>query len=182
MPTPSLRELIVAVALDVNKTVGGGHASIELLRRTFTSRRWLDASGHGLFVAVSRLTPGTNILAYCAMLGWRFHGATGAGLALAAASVPAAAIVSGMTVTLVQIDRYTVVQAALAIGILVAAVLVLASAWNLLRPYVEHGLRCNVLVILAIAGALAALGATPVRTLLVAAAAGFLLPERDARR
>jgi chromate transporter len=182
MHSPSLRDLTAAVALDVNRTVGGGHASIELLRRTFTSRGWLDASSHGLLVAVSRLTPGTNILAYCATLGWRFHRAPGAIAALAAASVPAAAIVFALTVMLVRVDRHPVVQVALALGILVASVLVLVSAWSLLRPYVRPALQRRVIVLLAIAGALIALGATPVRTLLVAAAAGFFMPGREPRR
>ena len=35
---PTVRQLATLVAFDVNRTVGGGHASIELLRRTFTSR------------------------------------------------------------------------------------------------------------------------------------------------
>lgn len=182
MTIPSLRELTIAVGLDVNRTVGGGHASIELLRRRSTSRGWLDDRGHGLLVAVSRLTPGTNILAYCVMLGWRFHRAAGAAAALAAASVPAALIVFGLTVTLARIDRYAVVRALLALGILVAGALVLASAWNLLRPYVRPAIRRNAVLVLAVAAALTALGATPVRTLLAAAAVGFLLPERDPRR
>jgi chromate transporter len=174
--SPSLRELAVAVAVDVNRTVGGGHASIELLRRTFASRGWLDATAHGLLVAVSRLTPGTNILAYCVTLGWRFHGAAGAAAALLAASLPAAAIVFALTAALVRVDRYRSVQALLAVGILVASLLVLASAWSLLRPYLGKVPWIRLAAIGAVAGAFIALGATPVRTLLAAALAGVLLP------
>ena len=236
--TPSLRELAVAVGLDVNRTVGGGHASIELLRRRSSSRGWLDASAHGLLIAVSRLTPGTNVLAYCVLLGWRFHRTAGAAAALAAASVPGSLVVFGLTVTLVRVDRYPAVQAVLAIGILAAAVLVLASAWNLIRPYIAseaepqidervpvdasrfgsasleavpacpasgrarrlearsenlrrlQGIlafktssrRGMALIITAVAAGLIVLGATPVRTLLVAALVGFLLPLPNARR
>src|SRR5688572_26789519 len=117
MAGPSLRELTVAVALDVNRTVGGGHASIELLRRRFTSRGWLDAFMHGLLIAVSRLTPGTNILAYCVLLGWRFHRASGVAVALFAASIPASVIVTGLAATLVRVDRYRAVQVLLDVGI-----------------------------------------------------------------
>lgn len=173
---PSLRQLAAAVAFDVNRTVGGGHASIELLRRTFTSRGWLDAAGHGLIIAVSRLTPGTNILAYCVTLGWRYHRTAGALVALAAASIPASAIVFGLAITLVRVDRYRAVQALLALGILVASVLVLSSAWNLIRPYLGPVARTRALIITAVAATSMALGATPVRTLLVAAAVGFALP------
>jgi chromate transporter len=179
---PSLRELTAAVALDVNRTVGGGHASIELLRRRFTARGWLDHASHGVIVAVSRLTPGTNILAYCVSLGWRFHRVAGAGLALLAASIPAAIVVFGLAVTLVRIDRYRAVQALLGVGILAASVLVLVSAWNLMRPYLKRPTRLMAVIITLVAAALIVLGATPVRTLLAAALVGVLLPQRDAQR
>jgi chromate transporter len=179
---PSLRELSMGVGLDVNRTVGGGHASIELLRRPSTARGWLDAPSHGLLIAVSRLTPGTNILAYCVLLGWRFHRIPGALAALAAASVPGSLVVFGLTVMLVRVDRYRTVQALLAIGILVAAALVLASAWALFRPYLTTTARRMAVIVTAVSAALIVLGATPVRTLLAAALIGFLLPLSDARR
>ena len=179
---PSIRQLATAVAFDVNRTVGGGHASIELLRRTFTSRGWLDADSHGLVVAVSRLTPGTNILAYCVTLGWRYHGWPGALAALIAASVPASLIVFLLTATLAQIDRYAVVRGLLAVGVLVAGVLVLASAWALIQPYLVKSARVRVFLITAVAAGLIALDATPVRVLLVAALIGFVLPKGTTRR
>ena len=179
---PSIRKLAAAVAFDVNRTVGGGHASIELLRRTFTSRGWLDADSHGLIVAVSRLTPGTNILAYCVTLGWRYHGWPGALTALVAASVPASLIVFLLTATLAQIDRYAVVRALLAAGVLAAGVLVLGSAWALIRPYLVRSARVRALLLSAVAAGLIALEATPVRVLLVAALIGFLMPPGAARR
>ena len=184
---PALRELVAAVALDANRTVGGGLVSIELLRRRFTARGWLDAVSHGVFIAVSRFTPGTVVLAYCVMLGWRFHRWRGALLALAVASVPASVIVFALAATLARIDRYAAVRALLAVGILAASVLVLASAWHLLRPYLakvdgppEGGhyekARVRLLVVAAVAVALVILGATPVRVLLAAAVVSSLLP------
>jgi hypothetical protein len=83
---PSVRQLAWVIARDVNRTVGGGMASMELLRRSFDARKWVDAPTHGLFVAVSRLTPGTTILAYCAAVGWRLQGWPGTLAAVAAAS------------------------------------------------------------------------------------------------
>ena len=182
MPHPTLPQLARSVAFDVNRTVGGGNASMELLRRTFTARGWLDDAAHGLFVAVSRLTPGTNILAYCVTLGWQHHRGPGAIAALAAASVPASLIVFLLTSALVQIDRYRAVQAVLAAGILVASVLVLASAWYLVRPHLVAGTWRRVLIVTAIAGVTIAMGATPVRTLFAAAVAGILLPPRGTGR
>ena len=58
---------------------------MELLRRTFSANGWIDESGNAGLVAVSRLTPGTNILAYCVALGWALHRWAGALVAVVAA-------------------------------------------------------------------------------------------------
>ena len=189
---PSLRELLRAIAYEANRTVGGGLVSIELLRRRFTASGWLDAASHGVFIAVSRFTPGTVVLAYVVMLGWRFHRWRGALPALAAASVPASLIVLALAATLAQIDRYAAVRALLAVGILVAGVLVLGSAWHLIRPYLAKtegppkghyvNSRVRVLVVGATAVALVLLGATPVRVLLVAAVVSMALPSADSNQ
>ena len=68
---PSLRDPAAGWwSRDVNRTVGGGMAAIELLRRSLTRRAGSTSGEHGVLVAVSRFTPGTNVLAYCAALGW----------------------------------------------------------------------------------------------------------------
>ena len=179
---PTLRELVGAVAFEANRTVGGGLVSIELLRRRFTARGWMDAALHALFIAVSRFTPGTVVLAYCVSLGYRFHGWRGALLALTVASVPGSLIVFSLSVTLARIDQYATVRAGLAIGILVASVLVLTSAWHLIRPYLEPRSRMQAAVIAAASIALVAAGATPVRVLMLAAVVSCLLPVTGGTR
>lgn len=174
--TPSLRQLAWTTARDVNATFGGGYAGIELLRRTFTSRGWLDADGHAVLTAVSRLTPGTNILAYCVALGWRTQGAWGALVALVAGSLPSAVIVGSICAALVEVDRYRVVQLALAAGTVAAVALVFSSAWTLLRPYLARRWAAQAAAIIGLVVALFVLDVTPVRTLLGAAALGFLWP------
>jgi chromate transporter len=174
---PSLRELVTVIAYEANRTVGGGLVSIELLRRRFTASGWIDAAVHGVFIAVSRFTPGTVVLAYVVMLGWRFHRWRGALPALAAASIPAALIVLVLAATLAELDRYAAVRALLAVGILVAGVLVLGSAWHLIRPYLgETHLRVRALIVGAVAVALVLVGATPVRVLLAAAVVSMAMP------
>jgi chromate transporter len=178
MSAPSSRQLAWIIARDVNRTVGGGMASMELLRRSFEARKWVDASTHGLFVAVSRLTPGTNILAYCAAAGWRLRGWSGTLAALAAASIPGSLIIFVLAATLVRLDRFPIIRLALSIGMLVAGALVLSSAWSLFKPYLRSGRWRLVLVISALAGGLYLASWTPVRILLVCALAGALLPAR----
>jgi len=167
------------VARDVNRTVGGGYAAMELLRRTFMARGWMTGTTHGVIVAVSRLTPGTNILAYCAAAGWRLRGWRGSLIALAAASVPSSIIIFAMSAALVRVIGYRAVQAGLAVGMLVACVLVFAAAWSLLAPYLRGRRRVRVLALLAFAIALYMAGLTPVRVLLVSAAIGLLVRPSD---
>jgi chromate transporter len=174
--TPTLRALTWVIARDVNRTIGGGMAAMELMRRSFEVRRWVEASTHGLFVAVSRLTPGTNVLAYCAAVGWRLQGWRGTLAAVAAASIPGSLVVFALTSTLVRLDRYPAVRVALSLGMIVAAVLVFSSAWSLLKPYLRAGTWPRTLWVVAVAASLSLAGLTPVRVLLVAALVGAVLP------
>ena len=118
----------------------------------------------------------SRVLAYCVMLGWRYHRWRGALLAHAVASDPASAIVFALAATLARIDQYAAVRALLAVGILVASALVAGSAWHLIRPYLRTESRLRMIVIAAIAVGLVVVGATPVRVLLVAAVVSSALP------
>jgi chromate transporter len=176
---PAVRDVAWSVFRDVNRTLGG-HASMELLRRTLGARGWLTDEGHALLVAVSRITPGTNILAYCVALGWQLAEWRGALAALAAASVPASLIITALSATLVQVDQLPVVRAALAIALIVATVLVLSTAWNLLRPYVKGTNTIRTAVIAAIVIGLSLARITPIRILLVAAIVGLVMASPGA--
>ncbi len=175
MNPPTLAALAWAVARDVNRTVGGGLASMELLRRTGLARGWLDEAANALLVAASRLTPGTNVLAYCVGLGWRLRGAPGAGWALLAASVPCSLAIVLISATLVRVDRFVIVRVLLAAGTLAAAAVVLWSAWPLLRPHVTGPARMHAALVVLVATVLLLLDVTPVQTLLVAAVVGAAL-------
>jgi chromate transporter len=173
---PSLRDIVWIVGKGANATVGGGFAGIELIRRALSARGWLDTQGHALLVAVSRLTPGTNLLAYCVGVGWRLGGPAGGIGALLAASLPSSLLIAGVSAALVRVDQYRAVRALLALGALVAAALVLSAAWNLLKPYRGADTRWRMILLSAGALTLLALGVTPVRALLLCAVVGFLLP------
>lgn len=163
---------------DVNQTMGGGIASVELLRRTLARHGWASPDEHNLLVAVSRLTPGTNILAYCAGLGWRLHRLRGAMVALLAAAVPKAVLVFVLAVTLVRVDGYRIVQAILGVGMVVAAVLVFVTAWHLIRPFLARTRWLFAAIVTGVAIVLLARDVTPVRILLIAAIAGAAWPPR----
>ena len=148
---------------------------MELLRRTFIANGWIDEAGNAGLVAVSRLTPGTNILAYCVALGWALHRWAGALVAVVAASLPASLVVCVLAGALVRVQDHPIVRMLLAIGVLVATVLVLASAGSLLRPYARrHALRRSA-VIAVVAAAMFLADVTPVRILLLSAALGVII-------
>jgi chromate transporter len=177
---PALAALGWRIAADVNRTVGGGLASIELMRQSFSRIGWLRDADHALLVAVSRFTPGTNLLAYCAGLGWMAHRAAGVAVALVASSLPSALLVTVASAIVVRLVSNPVVRLVLAAATLLAAGLVLSSAWALLRPHVLGPRRLwassTVLVALAL---FLGLGWTPVRILLAAAVWGAFLPPRE---
>jgi chromate transporter len=175
-PVP-LSEIAWVMVRDGNRTLGGGLATMELLRRTGIDRGWFDEADNALLVAASRLTPGTNVLAYCVGLGWKLRGAGGAVMALAAASIPSAVAITVLSAALVRVDRYLIVRVLLAVGTMVAAALVLSSTWPLLRPHLGPHARTRTAAIAAIAIGLLLLDATPVQTLLAATAAGAALPR-----
>ncbi len=178
--TPTLAELGWRIAADVNRTVGGGLASIELMRQSFSRTGWLRDADHGLLVAVSRFTPGTNVLAYCAGLGWMAHRAAGVATALVASSLPSALLITVASAIVSRLVSNPVVRLVLAAATLLAAGLILSSAWALLRPHVRGPRRLWAAGIVLVALALSlGLGLTPVRVLLVAAAWGALLPPRE---
>jgi chromate transporter len=178
---PSLRDIAWLVFYDVNRTLGG-LASMELLRRSLGARGWLTDEGHALFVAISRVTPGTNILAYCVALGWQLAHWQGALVSLAAASVPASILIALLSATLARVDQHPIVRAVIAIALIVAALLVLSTAWNLLRPYVKGSNAARAAIIAAIVVGLALMQVTPIRILLVAAIVGVVMASPEAPR
>jgi chromate transporter len=176
--TLSLQELTWLVFRDVNRTLGG-HASMELLRRTLGARGWLTDEGHALLVAVSRLTPGTNILAYCVALGWQLARWDGALVSVVAASAPASVVIALLSATLVQVDQHPIVRIAIAVALSVATVLVFSTAWHLLRPYVQQTNTIRTGIIATIVVALVLARVTPIRVLLVAAILGVVMGSPD---
>lgn len=174
-----LRTLGWLVFYDVNRTLGG-LASMELLRRSLGARGWMTDEGHALFVAISRLTPGTNILAYCVALGWQLAHWRGALVSLAAASIPASILIALLSATLAQIDQLPLVRAIIAIALIVATLLVLVAAWNLLRPYIKRTNALRTGIIAALVIVLVLMKVTPVRILLMAAAFGVVMASPSA--
>ena len=161
-----------------NLTFGGGSATIAVLHREIVARRaWIDEPRFGLCFALSRLTPGTNVLAFCAGVGWLMRGLPGALVALLAASIPCSVLAILVTIFFDRLSHNP--TGALAIhGAMAAAVgITIMTCWTIAKPYVK---RDNWLYPTLFVGAAfvldVALSMPPVQVLLLAAVAGFLLP------
>jgi chromate transporter len=173
---PSLAALFGVLARDANLTFGGGSATIAVLHREIVVRRgWISELKFPLAYALSRLTPGTNLLAFCAAVGWLTRGWRGAVVALLGASLPCAIVAAIVTHFYEVLEHNALFRAGLR-GALAAAVAVMAStAWVLARPYAR--LRLKPIVVVSGAVCLATLGSfSPFQVLLTAAIVGALWP------
>ncbi len=135
---PSLGSIASVFARYANTTFGGGSATIAVLRRQIVEHRaWVEPSEFELAYALSRLTPGTNLLAFCTASGWIARRGRGAIVALLAASLPCSILAVLITVFYDQLHGNVVFEAALA-GALAAAVSIMAAtAWVFAEPHVR---------------------------------------------
>ena len=103
-------------------TLGGGSATTAVIHREIVEKReWVDNSKFTLSFALARLTPGTNLLAFCTGIGWLLGRLPGAIVALLAASIPCTLLVVFITALFSEWQDNTLVQAALQ-GAVAAAV------------------------------------------------------------
>ncbi|MFN3325810.1 MAG: chromate transporter [Bryobacteraceae bacterium] len=190
MPGPSLRQLTALFLRVSNLTFGGGDPTMAVMQREAVHRRgWISADGYGLAFSLARVTPGTNVLAFTAAIGWMLLGARGAAASVAASTVPSA-MIALLLMTLYQAAAANPVAASVIAAILAAAVgMMAAAAWLLMWPHLVPNVRLrpgallhNRLRTLAIVlGSFALLASTsfaPVQVLGMAALVGFFWPEQ----
>lgn len=163
-----------------NLTWGGGSATIAVIHdQIVTKRSWISELQFNLAFALSRLTPGTNLLAFCTAAGWLARRWLGAIVALLASSLPCAAIVVLVTHFYEVWQSNPIVLAGLR-GALAAAVAVMVyTAWHLAQPHIKaEPIRAAVVVpasvLLVTFGHL-----SPVRVLLLAAVVGLTWPATE---
>lgn len=157
-----------------NSTFGGGTATIvEIERRIVDEQQWVSREESHLAFAICRLTPGTNLLAYCVGVGWRMRGIPGALVALTTASLPCAAIALVLTVFFSSWSTHELTLSALKAALAAAIGIMVGTAWTMLRPYVERRDYAQTIGYVAAAFALAyGEWLTPFRVLVLAAAVG----------
>jgi chromate transporter len=173
---PSLASLAGLYFKIGNTTFGGGDPTMALLQRDLIGRRWITREDFALAYSLARITPGTNVLAFCAATGARVLGFAGAFVAVLAVTAPSAVLAVLLTRGFEAWRTHPLAMAA--IGGTVAAVsgMMLASVYALVKPYV--GWRA----LLFTGGAFVAaykFHVTPIPIILIAALAGFAWSEKQ---
>ena len=151
-----------------------------VLHRELVARRgWIDEPRFGLCYALSRLTPGTNLLAFCTAIGWLLRRAPGAVVALLAASIPCSLLVIIVTMFFDQWTHNPAGRVAIGGAMAAAVGITVMTCWTISKPYVKRTDWLRPLLFVGVAFASEAfLSIPPVRVLLAAAIVGFFLPVR----
>ncbi len=170
----SLKQLFGLCLKVANLTFGGGDPTLAALHHELVaSRGWLSGERYGLIYALARMTPGTNILAFCAGAGWELARLPGAVAAVVAAAGPSGLFVVWFTAAYESWKSNPMAMAAIG-GTLAAAVGMMGgAAIQLMRPHWEKGGARAALL----AGCALVLSAvfhwTPIQILALAAVAGY---------
>jgi chromate transporter len=173
--TPSLAALARLYLKIGNTTFGGGDPTMALLQRELVGRQWITREDFALAYSLARVTPGTNVLAFCAATGARVLGLAGAFAAVLAVTAPSAILAVLLTRGFESWRDHPWAMAAVGGTVAAVAGMMWASVWSLMRPYL--GFR----VLLFTGGAFLAawrFHVTPVPVILVAALAGYLWTDK----
>ncbi|MCX6624872.1 MAG: chromate transporter [Acidobacteria bacterium] len=177
---PALGRMALLFLRVGNLTFGGGDPTMAVLEREMVERRgWITPAQYAVAYALARITPGTNLLAFCAGVasipwGWR-----GAAAVMLAVTVPSSVLVVWITVFYEFSTTNLYATAALSGLVAGAAGMMGSGAWRLMRPYLRRGRWPRMIVISATAFLLLnrnLLG--PVWILLLAAIAGYFWREK----
>lgn len=175
MQSPSLAALTWLYLRIGNLTFGGGDPTMLALQRELVDKRgWLTADQYGMTYSMARVTPGTNVLAFCAGSGWLIRGWLGALLTVAAVGAPCSFLVVWL------ISRYDpatnphwVRQVFTAIAASATGMMA-AGSYRLIRPNLRARRMVHGLLLVGGAFTAARFGITPIPILAAAVVIGLL--------
>ncbi len=177
--TPPLGPLTTVYLKAGNTTFGGGDPTIAVLQRELLERRkWLDEEQFAISYSLARVTPGTNVLAFCAASAWILRGWLGAMAAVFAASGPSSLLAVWLTVAFEASTQNRLAQAIVASVQASVVGIMAASALLLLRPHLAAHSWLRILLLTG--GTLLlhdGLGFSPLPVMALAALAGWFWKE-----
>lgn len=172
---------ISAVFLRIgNTTFGGGDPTMAALQRELVDRKkWLAPEDFALAYSLARITPGTNVVAFCVAVGAKIRGVGGALAGALAETLPAAILAVIITYGYESLRSNPVAMAMIGGTVAAVAGMMWASVWLLVRPQLR-GFRRGIRGALIFGAAFVAawrFGVTPIPVIGAAALAGLLWPE-----
>jgi chromate transporter len=159
---------------------GGGAATLFLLRREFVQRhRWLTGDEYNEAFALSKLTPGTNIIAQSILMGRMMAGVRGVLLAIAGLLGPAVLITTLLAAFVGYVEGNHIADAMLAGVVPATGGMLFAIVVQMTQGQVSGGWRrYRDLGAIVAAGALFAVAHVPIPFVLIGAATlGALFPK-----
>lgn len=163
-----------------NLTFGGGSATIGVLQHEIeTKRLWVSRDQFQLCYGLSRVTPGTNLLAFCTAIGWLARGWIGAIIALLAASLPCSLVAVAVTAAFEIWTRNTWVKIALHGAVAAAVGIIFYTCWHLTRSNLRNSNWIRIALVFIGSVVLQSVFAIPpIRVLLIAAIIGAVWPMK----
>jgi chromate transporter len=161
-----------------NFTFGGGSATAVTLHRELVAKRnWLTDDQFTLSFALGRITPGTNLLAFCTGFGWLLRGTCGAITSLLASSIPCAIMVTVLTALFSYWRDNQLAQVAIHGAVAAAVGITAKTCWTIAKPYFRGIERIRVFLVGGVAFALHVIGnIPPIEVLILAGVVGAFLP------
>lgn len=145
---PGLGSIGWVFARYANFTLGGGSATTAVLHHELLNKRhWLTDDRFTLCFALGRLTPGTNLLAFCTGVGWLLRGILGAAVALLASSVPCAGMVVVLTALFDHWQENALAQSAIHGAVAAAVAITVKTCWTIARPHFKGTGRLRVILV-----------------------------------
>ncbi len=179
MTAPPLAQLANVFLRIGNLTFGGGGPTIAAFQREMVDRRqWLSPEQFALSYALSRITPGTNLFAFCTCTGALLRGFAGALVALGAASIPSCILVAVLTAGFDTASRWGAVNVAIDGAVAASVGILLASCWSIIAPYVTRANGARTALLAGVSFGLSLIS-TPLLVLGLAAVVGWFWRERE---
>lgn len=177
---PALARLAGVFLRIGNTTFGGGDPTMAALQRELIDRKgWLTPEDFALAYSLARITPGTNVVAFCVAVGARISGVGGAIAGALGESLPSAVLAVVITWGYESLRANSFAMAMIAGTVAAVAGMMWASVWLLVRPHLR-GLRPTVRAALIFGAAFLAawkFGITPIPVIGAAALPGFVWKE-----
>ena len=180
--SPSVKKLTEIFFRVGNTTFGGGYVTIGMLGRELVeTRRWISAEKFDLAFALARVTPGTNLIAFCAAIGALICGVAGAIGAVLALTAPSSALAVLIAYGFERWQGNRIAMAAIGGTVAAVAGMMWATIWVILKPHIGKltmkGMTRNLQVVLVTGGAFVAsrfFEVTPLPIIGIGALIGFL--------